>query len=108
VGADLGNAIGAAGSAPTAAIGVGVSMGKMTAPPAVVGLLPAAQTPVQLASAASPLDGADAGFPMLPPLMPPPIGAGSGWRKRKQTKLEDLQVGAEVKGKVMRPPPSAG
>jgi PPE-repeat protein len=108
VGADLGNAIGAAGSAPTAAIGVGVSLGKMTAPPAVVGLLPASQTPVQLASAASPLDGADAGFPMLPPLMPPPIGAGSGWRKRKQTKLEDLQVGAEVKGKVMRPPPSAG
>jgi hypothetical protein len=63
---------------------------------------------VQLAAAASPLDGADAGFPMLPPLMPPPIGAGSGWRKRKETKLEDLQIGVEVKGKVMRPPPSAG
>jgi PPE-repeat protein len=108
VGAGLSNAIGAAGSAPTAAMGVAVSMGKLTAPPAVVGLLPASQTPVQLASAASPLDGADAGFPMLPPLMPPPIGAGSGWRKRKQPKLEDLQVGAEVKGKVMRPPPSAG
>ena len=108
VGASLSNAIRAAGSAPTAAVGVGVSMGKLTAPPAVVGLLPASQTPVQLASAASPLDGADAGFPMLPPLMPPPIGAGSGWRKRKQPKLEDLQVGAEVKGSVMRPPPSAG
>jgi PPE-repeat protein len=108
VGADLSNAIGAAGSAPTAAVGVAVSMGKLSAPPAVVGLLPASQTPVQLAAAASPLDGADAGFPMLPPLMPPPIGAGSGWRKRKQTKLEDLQIGAEVKGKVMRPPPSAG
>jgi PPE-repeat protein len=108
VGADLSNAIRAAGSAPTASVGVGVSMGKLTVPPAVVGLLPASQTPVQLASAASPLDGVDAGFPMLPPLMPPPIGAGSGWRKRKQSKLEDLQVGAEVKGKVMRPPPSAG
>ena len=83
-------------------------MGKLTAPPAVVGLLPASQTPVQLAAAASPLDGADAGFPMLPPLMPPPISAGSGWRKRKQPKLDDLQIGAEVKGKVMRPPPSAG
>jgi PPE-repeat protein len=95
-------------AAPTAAMAVGVSMGKLTAPPAVVGLLPASQTPVQLASAASPLDGADAGFPMLPPLMPPPISAGSGWRKRKQPKFEDLQVGAEVKGSVMRPPPSAG
>jgi PPE-repeat protein len=108
VGADLSNAVRAAGSAPTAALAVGVSMGKLTAPPAVVGLLPASQTPVQLASAASPLDGADAGFPMLPPLMPPPIGAGSGWRKRKQPKYEDLQIGVEVKGSVMRPPPSAG
>jgi PPE-repeat protein len=107
-GANLASAIRGVGSAPTAAMGVGVSMGGLTAPPAVVGLLPASQTPVQLAAAASPLDGADAGFPMLPPLMPPPISAGSGWRKRKQTKLEDLQVGAEVKGKVMRPPPSAG
>ncbi len=97
-----------AGSAPTAALGAGVSIGKLTAPPAVVGLLPASQTPVQLASAASPLDGADAGFPMLPPLMPPPVSAGSGWRKRKQPSPEELQVGAEVKGKVMRPPPSAG
>jgi PPE-repeat protein len=108
VGADLSNAVRAAGSAPTGAMAVGVSVGKLTAPPAVVGLLPASQTPVQLASAASPLDGADAGFPMLPPLMPPPVSAGSGWRKRKQPTVEDLQVGAEVKGKVMRPPPSAG
>lgn len=107
-GASLSNAVRSLGSAPTGAMAVGVSMGKLTAPPAVVGLLPAAQTPVQLASAASPLDGADAGFGMLPPLMPPPISAGSGWRKRKQTKLEDLQVGAEVKGKVIRTPPSAG
>jgi PPE-repeat protein len=105
---DLG-ALGAAGlGAPAATMGVAVTMGKLSVPPAVVGLLPASQTPVQLASAASPLDGADAGFPMLPPLMPPPISAGSGWRKRKQPKYEDLQVGAEVKGSVMRPPPSAG
>jgi len=105
---DLG-ALGAAGlGAPAATMGVAVTMGKLSAPPAVVGLLPASQAPVQLASAASPLDGADAGFPMLPPLMPPPISAGSGWRKRKQPKLEELQIGAEVKGTVMRPPPSAG
>ncbi len=49
---------------PTAAVGVGVSLGKLTAPPAVVGLLPASQTPVQLASAASPLDAGDSGFPI--------------------------------------------
>ncbi len=108
---DLGGSLGQVGAglgAPAATMGVGVSVGKLTAPPAVVGLLPASQTPVQLASAASPLDGVDAGFPILPPLMPPPISAGSGWRKRKQPNSEELQVGAEVKGKVMRPPPSAG
>jgi PPE-repeat protein len=103
-------AFGAAGlsAEPTAAIGVGVSMGKLTAPPAVVGLLPASQAPVQLASAATPLTAADPGFPMLPPLMPPPISAGSGWRKRKQQKYEDISIGAELKGTVIPRPPSAG
>jgi PPE-repeat protein len=102
-------AFGAAGlsAEPTAAIGVGVSMGKLTAPPAVVGLLPASQAPVQLASAATPLTAADPGFPM-PPLMPPPISAGSGWRKRKEQKYEDIAIGAELKGTVMPRPPSAG
>lgn len=105
-------ALGAFGSAglsaePTAAIGVGVSMGKLTAPPAVVGLLPASQAPVQLASVATPLTAADSGFP-LPPLMPPPIGAGSGWRKRKPQKYEDIAIGRELKGTVMPRPPSAG
>jgi hypothetical protein len=38
---------------PMAAIGVGVSTGKLTLPPAVVGLLPASQAPVQLASVAT-------------------------------------------------------
>jgi PPE-repeat protein len=102
-------AFGAAGlsAEPTAAIGVGVSVGKLTAPPAVVGLLPASQAPVQLASAATPLTAADSGFP-LPPLMPPPISAGSGWRKRKQQKYEDIAIGKELKGTVMPRPPSAG
>ena len=102
-------AFGAAGlsAEPTAAIGVGVSVGKLTAPPAVVGLLPASQAPVQLASAATPLTAADSGFP-LPPLMPPPISAGSGWRKRKQQKYEDISIGKELKGTVMPRPPSAG
>jgi PPE-repeat protein len=103
-------AFGAAGlsAEPTAAIGIGVSMGKLTAPPAVVGLLPASQAPVQLASAATPITASDSGFP-LPPLMPPPISsAGSGWRKRKQQKYEDVSIGAELKGTVMPRPPSAG
>lgn len=142
-------ALGAAGlsAEPTAAIGVGVSMGKLTLPPAVVGLLPTSQTPVQLASAATPLTDSDmmdpADFPM-PPLMPPPAtSAGSGWRKRKQQKYgayadpeddeyeepadeaeeppespgsgwrkranyEDIELGAELRGTVMKKPPSAG
>jgi hypothetical protein len=105
-------ALGAAGlgqASTSAATSVGVSIGKLTAPPAVVGLLPGQQVPVQLASAATPLGAGESGMPMLPPLMPPPISpAGSGWRKRKQQKYEDISIGAELKGTVMRPPPSAG
>jgi PPE-repeat protein len=104
-------ALGAAGlgqASTSAATGVGVSIGKLTAPPAVVGLLPASQAPVQLASAATPLSAGESGLPMLPPIMPPPISAGSGWRKRKQQKYEDMAIGAELKGTVIRPPPSAG
>jgi PPE-repeat protein len=104
-------ALGAAGlgqASTSAATGVGVSIGKLTAPPAVVGLLPGQQVPVQLASAASPLSAGESGLPMLPPLMPPPISPGSGWRKRKEQKYEDIAIGAELKGKVVDPPPSAG
>jgi PPE-repeat protein len=104
--------LGAAGlgqASTSAATGVGVSIGKLTAPPAVVGLLPSSQASVQLASAATPLGAGESGMPMLPPIMPPPISpAGSGWRKRKQQKYEDIAIGAELKGTVMRPPPSAG
>jgi PPE-repeat protein len=104
-------ALGAAGlsAETTAAMGAGVHIGQLTAPPAVVGLLPAtASTPVQLASAATPLPMGEAGMPMLPPLMPPPISAGSGWRKRKSQKYEDLAIGKELKGTWMPRPPSAG
>jgi hypothetical protein len=90
---------------------VSVPFGTLSAPPAATGVLTAAHMPVQLASAASPLpvgDVADAGFPMLPPLMAPPISAGSGWKKRKEQKYEDLAMGLEVKGTWMPRPPSAG
>jgi PPE-repeat protein len=111
-GSDMAAAIRAVGSvaqAPTGAMAVGVTVGKLTAPPAVVGLLPAAQTPVQLASAATPLNVADSGLgSMLPPLMPPPMSAGSGWRKRKQQKYDDIAFGAEVKGTVIHRSPSGG
>jgi PPE-repeat protein len=108
--ASLTNAIKTVGAvhAPTGAMGVGVSMGKLTLPPAVVGLLPATQTPVQLAAATSPLPAGGSGLSMMPPLMPPPISPGSGWRKRKPQQYDDIEVGAEVKGKVIHPPPSAG
>lgn len=98
-----------AGMAPSGAMGVGVSLGKLTAPPAVVGLLPGTQTGVQLASAASPLPAAESGLPLMPMMVPPTTGsAGTGWRKRKQQKYEDVAVGREVKGKVMPRNPSAG
>lgn len=98
-----------AAAAPSGAMGVGVSLGKLTAPPAVVGLLPGTQGGVQLASAASPLPAAESGLPMMPMMVPPPTAsAGTGWRKRKQQKYEDVAYGQEVKGKVMPRNPSAG
>jgi len=104
-------AIGPASAAPTAALGVGVSVGKLTMPPAVVGLLPASQAPVQLASVATPLAAADSGFPvmpMMPMMMPPPTAAGSGWRKRRQQKFEDLEYGVQLPKTVIQKPPSGG
>jgi PPE-repeat protein len=109
--ATLSDAAGALGSAePAAAMGVAVSMGNLSAPPAATAVLTGAHMPVQLATAASPLPAADAdaGFPMLPPLMAPPISAGSGWKKRKEPKYEDLAMGLELKGTFMTRPPSAG
>lgn len=107
----LASAVSAApGGAPAAAMGVGVSLGKLTAPPAVVGLLPATQTPVQLASSVSPLpaDAGLTGMPVMPMMAPSTNSAGSGWRKRKQQKFEDLEYGAELPKKVIHRPPSGG
>jgi PPE-repeat protein len=112
IGANLSNGIRAAGSAPTAAVGVGVSLGKLTVPPAMVGLLSASQAPVQLASAASPLTAGESGFPFLPPPMMPPVvpgkGKGKGEDKREGRDYDDLEIGLEIKGTFMTRPPSAG
>ena len=105
-GADLANALRAAGSAPTAAVGVGVSQGKLTAPPATVGLLSASHTPVQLASAVSPLAAEESGLPFLPPPMMPPVAPRKG--KREGRDYDDLEIGLEIKGTFMTLPPSAG
>jgi PPE-repeat protein len=109
-----GGLTGAVGSlaGPEAAMGAAISVGNLSAPPAATAVLTAAHSPVQLASAATPLPPGDAGagdFNMLPPLMPPPIsGAGSGWKKRKEQKYEDLAMGLELKGNFVPRPPSAG
>jgi PPE-repeat protein len=110
VGADLSNAVRAAGSAPTAAVGVGVSLGKLTAPPAMVGLLSASHAPVQLASAASPLVAGESGFPFLAPPMMPPVAPrkGKGEGKREGRDYDDIEIGLEIKGTFMTRPPSAG
>jgi PPE-repeat protein len=109
--AGLTSALSAAGSAraATAAVGVGVSMGKLTMPPAVVGLLRASQAPVQLASAVSPLPLGEFGLPAIPMppfMMPPPVKAGK--RKREGRDYDDIEYGLELKGTFMTRPPSAG
>ena len=101
IGAGLG-----VGEAPTAALGAGVSVGGLTAPPAVVGLLPASQAPVQLAAAVSPLPGGGSRMPMMPPLMAPPVSKGG--RGRDGRDYEDIEYGWELPGTVMQRPPSAG
>jgi PPE-repeat protein len=100
------------GRTPTAGVGVGVLVGRLTMPPAVVGMLPASQPPVQLLSAASPLVPGESGVPpMLPPLMPAsrtPPRASSGGRRREGRDYENIEYGSEIPGTVMHRPPSAG
>ncbi|OBH06616.1 hypothetical protein A5696_23395 [Mycobacterium sp. E2699] len=108
-GADLAGAVRAAasGAAPAGAFGVGVSMGGLKMPPAVVGMLAAAKTPVQLAAAVSPLPASESGFPFMPPPMMPPVTPRDK-KKREAGKYDDIEIGLEIKGTFMTRPPSAG
>ncbi|ORB70025.1 PPE family protein [Mycobacterium scrofulaceum] len=106
--ARLVSALGAGALAPRGALGASVLVGKLSMPPAVVGMLPGAQPPVQLASAVSALPpGASPppGIPMAP--MRPPVG-GKGGRGGDGRDYHDIEIGAELPGTVMKRPPSAG
>lgn len=103
------SAVNAAGSwAPRATLGVGISLGNLTMPPATVGML-GSSAPVQLVSAASALPAGAGQTPMLP-MVPMRPGAGSAdGRKRKGGRdYDDIEYGAELPGTVMHRPPSAG
>lgn len=104
------SALGAAGSglAPRGAFGVSILVGKLSMPPAAVGMLPGVQAPVQLASAVSALpsgESALSGLPLAP--MRPPQG-GRGGRRGGGRDYDDIEYGAELPGTVMNRPPSAG
>jgi len=107
----LANSLSAMGSAPapTGALGVGVSVGKLTAPPSVVGLMPASETPVRLASAVSavaPEPPVSPSIPLAPMRMTPPVSASG--RRRDGRDYDNIEYGAELSGTVMKRPPSAG
>ncbi|MCV6968164.1 PPE family protein [Mycobacterium bohemicum] len=104
--AQFAGALGAVGSAevPTAAMGNGVLVGQLSAPPSVVGLLPSAEPAVQLASAASPLPSGTA--PWLP--MTPMAPGARGNRAREGRDYDNIEYGSELLGTVMQRPPSAG
>ncbi len=102
----IGAGLGLAEATPAAAMGMGVSLGKLTVPPAVVGLLPASQAPVQLTSAVSPLPAGESRLPMMPPLMPPRMSPGG--RRREGRDYDNIEYGWELPGTVMQRPPSAG
>lgn len=107
--ATLVNSLSAGGSAlaPRGAMGASVLIGKLSMPPAVVGMLPGAQPPVQLASAVSALPsgaGQTPGLPMVPAR--PPLGAPGGRGDGRD--YDDIEIGAELPGTVMKRPPSGG
>lgn len=106
--ARLAGALGAAGPAwaPTSSLGTGVLVGKLTAPPSVVGLLPV--SPVRLASAASPLSPELSRAPFVMPPLGASSAAPSGDRRRSGRDYDDIELGSELLGTVMQRPPSAG
>ena len=100
--------LGAAGSlAPQATLGVGISLGNLTMPPATVGML-GSSAPVQLASAVSALPSGTGQTPMLPMVPMRPTGNSASGRRRKGRDYDDIEYGAELPGTVMHRPPSAG
>jgi len=103
------SAIGAGSAlAPRATLGVGISLGNLTMPPATVGMLGTSQ-PVQLASAVSALPSGAGQTPMLPIApMRPTRGSASGRRRKGGRDYDDIEYGAELPGTVMHRPPSAG
>lgn len=106
--ASFANALGAGTLAPRGAMGVSVLVGKLSMPPAVVGMLPGSQPPVQLASAVSALPPGASQPPAIPmaPVRPPLGGKGS--RGGDGRDYNDIEYGAELPGTVMKRPPSAG
>jgi PPE-repeat protein len=112
LGAEFAGALKATGGwaqAPTASVGAGVLVGKLTAPPSVMGLLPASESPVQLASAVSPLSSEAPGWPAIPvsPMRATPPAA-AGKRRREGRDYDNVEYGSELLGTVMQRPPSAG
>lgn len=104
------SALGAAGSglAPRGAFGVSILVGKLSMPPAAVGMLPGVQAPVQLASAVTPLPSGGSALPGLPmaPMRSP--AGGKGGRRGGGRDYADIEYGAELPGTVINRPPSAG
>lgn len=108
--ARLAGAFGAAGPAwaPTSSLGTGVLVGKLTAPPSVVGLLPVSESPARLASTVSPLSPEAGTAPIAMPLAGASSAASSGDRRRTGRDYDDIELGSELLGTVMQRPPSAG
>ena len=100
--------VGAVGAsvAPQATLGVGISLGNLTFPPATVGML-GSSAPVQLASAVSALPPGAGQTPMLP-MVPMRPARGSANGQRRKGRYDDIEYGAELPGTVMHRPPSAG
>jgi PPE-repeat protein len=93
--------------APQATLGVGISLGNLTFPPATVGML-GSSAPVQLASAVSALPPGAGQTPMLPMVPMRPTRGSANGRRRKGRDYDDIEYGAELPGTVMHRPPSAG